>query len=103
MSLELGVEGATTDEVVVPLAAALTTNTSMEEMVLNWSSTRPDDTLKKMAECVSKSNLREVELYIYKPSENDVEVQEWYQRVEVYRWERVCSSTREQSTQESST
>ena len=71
------------------LATALTTNTSMENMKLGWTSTHPDTTLKKMAECVKKSTLRELKLGIVTPQPLDEprvsleEAREWYQHLEV--------------------
>ena len=78
-----------TDRAALSLAAALTTNTSMEYMVISWSSTHPDTTLKKMAECIKKSTLRDLELRIVTPQplgEPQVsleEAREWYQTLEV--------------------
>ena len=86
-----------TDKVVLsPLAAALTTNTSIEN--LTWSSTHPDTTLKKMAECIKKSNLRELKLNIVtrpqplgEPHASLEEAREWYRRVEVEGKEFILS------------
>ena len=73
------------------IAAALTTNTSIEYMDLRWTSTHPDTTLKVMTQCVWKRTLRELELFIHMPqlsSESSVSIgeaieTEWYQRVAV--------------------
>ena len=76
-----------TDEGVLSLAAALTVNSSMEHLVLYWSSTHPDNTLKNIGECVSKSTLRELDLYMNMPSGEapvaEERAKEWLQCVEV--------------------
>ena len=56
-----------TDKAVLSLTAGLTTNTSMEVMDLGWTSTHPDTTLREMAECINKSTLRKLILYITDP------------------------------------
>ena len=77
-----------TDKAALSLAAALTTNTSMEDMTLEWPSTHPDTTLKKMAKCIKKSTLRDLELTIVIPQPLGApqvsleKEREWYQRVE---------------------
>ena len=78
-----------TDKAALSLAAALATNTSMERMKLAWTSTHPDTTLKKMAECIKKSTLRELKLMIVTPQPlgeprlSLEETREWYRHVEV--------------------
>ena len=77
------------DKAALSLGAALMTNTSMEDMKLSWTSTHPDTTLKKMAECVKKSTLKELELVIVtpqplgKPRVCLEEASEWYRCLEV--------------------
>ena len=63
--------GIVTDKAALSLAAALTANTSMEVMKLGWTSTNPDTTLKKMGECIKKSTLRKLRLYIDIPEPLD--------------------------------
>ena len=78
-----------TDKAALSLAATLTTNTSMEVMMLRWTSAHPDTTLKKMAECVMKSTLRELKLVINIPQLSDKpqvsveEARQWHHHVEV--------------------
>ena len=77
-----------TDEGVVLLLSALTTNRSMENLSLDWSSSHPDSTLKEIGECVTKSTLRTLELYIHRPrspgeTPTVEQVKEWLQCVEV--------------------
>ena len=66
-ALTIGGHDIVTDEGVVLLSSALTTNRSMEFLSLFCSITHPDSTLKKIKECVSKSTLRTLKLYIYMP------------------------------------
>ena len=82
-----------TDKAALSLAVALAKNSSMEVVKLSWTSTHPDTTLKKMATCIKKSTLSELELNILMPQSSDepsVHVsmeeaitREWYQYVEV--------------------
>ena len=57
-------------------------------MKLSWTSTNPDTTLKKMAEFIKKSTLRELELDIVtpqplgKPQVSSEGASEWYRCVE---------------------
>ena len=78
-----------TDKAALSLAAAPTTNTSMMVMKLSWTSTNPDITLKKAAEFIKKSTLRELELDVVtpqplgKPQVSLEGAREWYWCVEV--------------------
>ena len=56
-----------TDKAALSLATALTTNTSMEYVKLSWTSTNPGTTLKTIAKCIKRSNLRELKLKILTP------------------------------------
>ena len=87
--ISIGRETAT-DEGALSLAAALTANSSMEYLMLHWSSTHPDCTLKNIGECVSKSTLRKLHLIIEMnmPASGEAPVteeraKEWLQCVEV--------------------
>ena len=56
--------------------------------MLHWSSTHPDNTLKNIGECVSKSTLRKLELQMSMPASGEAPVteeraKEWLQCVEV--------------------
>ena len=74
-----------TDHGALSLIAALTTNTSIKHMTLGWSSTDPENTLKKMAKCVRNFTLTDLELVLCmpqpsrKPWVNLVSVDTWYQ------------------------
>ena len=74
------------DKGALSLVAALT---AMQVMTLSWTSTHPDTTLKKMAECIKKSTLRILNLYIVipqplcEPRVSLEEAREWLQHVEV--------------------
>ena len=78
-----------TDKAALSLAAALKTNTSMNVMKLGWTFTHPDTTLKKMAEFIKESTLRELKLEIDAPhplGEPQVsleEAREWCRCLEV--------------------
>ena len=78
-----------TDKAALSLGAALTTNTSMKVMRLGWTSTHPDTTLKKMAECIKKSTLKQLTLTIDiphafgEPRVSLEEAREWLHRLEV--------------------
>ena len=76
-----------TDEGAVLLSSALTTNRSMEYLTLDCRpSTHPDSTLKEIGECVRKSTLRTLILYLRRPSSKAptvAQVMEWLQCVEV--------------------
>ena len=66
-SLELLKVGGdtTTNAVVLSLVDALKTNTSLKDMKLEWSSTRPDYALKLMAEVFKWSNLKRISLTVH--------------------------------------
>ena len=53
-----------TDTGVLSLARGVAANTSIEHLSIQWYSTDPDSTLKRMGEIVKKSNLRTLVLYI---------------------------------------
>ena len=96
-SLMFYLGGTATDKAALSLTAALTTNNSMEYMGIGWTSTHPDTTLRKMAECIKKSTLRELKLNIVTPQplgETRVsleEAREWYRHVEVGEKEFILS------------
>ena len=53
-----------TDTGVLSLARGVAANTSIEHLNIQWYSTDPDSTLKRMGEIVKKSNLKTLVLYI---------------------------------------
>ena len=81
-------EATATDERALSLAAALTAKSSMVYLLLYWSSTHPDSTLKNIGECVSKSTLSKLRLEMNMPASGEAPVteeraKEWLQCVEV--------------------
>ena len=73
-----------TDMGLVPLLEALPRLHSLEELVLVWSLSHPDETLNKIGECVRRSTLKQLELWSYSPSLQSKEaVKEWVQSVVV--------------------
>ena len=57
-----------TDEGLMPLLEGLQNNHSLERLSIAWSSTRPDQSLKKMGESVARSSLKQVDMTIEFPA-----------------------------------
>ena len=73
-----------TDMELVPLLEALPRLHSLEELVLFWSLSHPDETLNKIGECVGRSTLKHLELQSFSPSlQSEEAVKEWVQSVVV--------------------
>ena len=82
-----------TDTGVLSLARGVATNTSIEYLSIQWSSTHPDSTLKMMAESIKNSSLKTLALTMLPPgASTSVLVQEqtlsekaskWFQCLEV--------------------
>ena len=77
-----------TDEGAVLLSSSLTTNHSMKYLVLDWSCTHPDSILKEIGECVRKSTLRTLTMFILRSQPSGEaptveQVKEWLQCVKV--------------------
>ena len=73
-----------TDMGLVPLLEALPRQHSLEAVVLYWSLSQPDESLKKIGECVGRSTLKQLELFAYFPSlQSEEAVKEWVQGVVV--------------------
>ena len=73
-----------TDMGLVPLLEALPRLHSLEELVLFWSLSHPDENLNKIGECVGKSTLKQLELSFSSPSlQSEEAVKEWVQSVVV--------------------
>ena len=73
---------------VLSLVDALKTNTSLKDMRLRWSPTRPDCTLKLMAKIFKVSNLKRILLRVHMAHDahtvsSEEEVEEWLQCVKV--------------------
>ena len=75
-----------TDEGLVPFLEGLQNNHSLESLFITWSSTHPDQSLKKMGESVAKSSLKQLDIEIYFPSWLQTEeletIKDWTQSVQ---------------------
>ena len=73
-----------TDTGLVPLLELLPRLHSLEMLKLYWSLSHPDESLKKMGECVGRSTLKQLILFPYSPSfQSEEAVKEWVQIVVV--------------------
>ena len=73
-----------TDMGLVPLLEVLPRLHSLEWLELNWSVSHPDESLKKIGECVGRSTLKQLELYSSSPPlQSEEAVKEWVQSVVV--------------------
>ena len=73
-----------TDKGLMPFLEALQKNQSLESLCICWSSTHPDQSLKKMGECVAKSSLKQLSMVMNSPSlETEETFQDWTQSVQV--------------------
>ena len=73
-----------TDMGLVPLLEVLPRLHSLEELELHWSLSHPDESLKKIGECVGRSTLKQLKLWSYSPSlQSEEAVKEWVQSVVV--------------------
>ena len=73
-----------TDMGLVPLLEVLPRQHSLEELTLVWSLSHPDESLKKIGECVGRSTLKQLGLWSYSPSlQSEEAVKEWIQSVVV--------------------
>ena len=73
-----------TDMGLVPLLEVLPRLHSLEKLVLRWSLSHPDESLKKIGECVGRSTLKQLELFPSSPSlQSEEAVKEWVQSVVV--------------------
>ena len=86
-----------TDTGVLSLTRGVATNTSIECLCIQWHSTDPVSTLKKMAEYVKKSSPKTLSLYIWILDEalgasvSREKVSEWYHDIEVGGKELIMS------------
>ena len=75
-----------TDMGLVPLLEVLPRLHSLEKLVLRWSLSHPDESLKKIGECVGRSTLKQLKLFPSSPSlQSEEAVKEWVQSVVVGR------------------
>ena len=73
-----------TDMGLVPLLEVLPRLHSLKWLELNWSLSHPDESLKKIGECVGRSTLEQLQLFSYSPSlQSEEAVKEWVQSVVV--------------------
>ena len=57
---------------------------SLEELVFSWSLSHPDESLKKIGECVGRSKLKKLDLTSFSPSlQSEEAVKEWVESVAV--------------------
>ena len=82
-TLEVG-SGSVTDMGLETLLEVLPRQHSLERLVLYWSLSHPDESLKKTGECVGRSTLKQLELFPSSPSlQSEEAVKEWVQSVVV--------------------
>ena len=78
-------DASVTDEGIVPLLKALPR--TLRKLQLQWSSTYPDETLKKVGVLVSTSGLHKVKLYLCNPPDEPLQTVEavdtWFQKVDM--------------------
>ena len=73
-----------TDMGLVPLLEVLPRLHSLEDLELHWSLSRPDESLKKIRECVGRCTLKQLDISPYSPSlQSEEAVKEWVQSVVV--------------------
>ena len=74
-----------TDSVgLVPLLEALPRLHSMKELALDCTLSHPDESLKMIGECVERSTMEQLSLFLYSPSlQSDEAVTEWVQSIVV--------------------
>ena len=73
-----------TDMGLVPLLEALPRLRSLKRLGLYWTLLQPDEILKMIGECVGRSTIEELTLFLFPPSLQSQEaVKEWVQRIVV--------------------
>ena len=73
-----------TDNGLLPLLEVLPRQHSLEKLIVKWSLSHPDESLKKIGECVGKSKLEKLQLFPYSPSfQSEEAIKEWVQSVVV--------------------
>ena len=73
-----------TDMGLVPLLEVLPRLHSLEELILYWSLSHPDESLKKIGECVGRTTLKQLQLFPYSSSlQSEEAIKEWVQSVVV--------------------
>ena len=73
-----------TDMGLVPLLKALPRLCSLKELLLHWTLSHPDEILKMIGECLEKSPMERLTLFLYCPSlQSEEAVAEWVQSIVV--------------------
>ena len=72
-----------TDMGLVPLLEILPRLRSLEKLELFWSLSHPDESLKKIGECVGRSTLKRLQLFSFPSLQSEEAVKEWVQSVVV--------------------
>ena len=82
-TLHVGNESVT-DMGLVPLLEALPRLHSLKNLRLFWTLSHPDESLKMIGECVGRSTIEQLSLYIFPPSlQSEEAVKEWVQSIVV--------------------
>ena len=82
-TLWVGTESVT-DMGLVPLLEALPRQRSLKELTLHWTLSHPGETLKMIGECVGRSTMEKIVLFLYPPSlQSEEAVKEWVQGIVV--------------------
>ena len=73
-----------TDMGLVPLLKAIPRVCSLKELLLHWTLSHPDESLKMIGECVEKSPMERLTLFLYSPPlQSEEAVAEWVQSIVV--------------------
>ena len=68
----------------MPFLEGLQNNQSLESLYIHWTSTHPDQSLKKMGGSVAKSSLKKLNTRVVSPSlQTEETVKDWTQSVQV--------------------
>ena len=82
-TLWVGTESVT-DVGLVPLLEALPRQRSLKELTLQWTLSHPGESLKMIGECVGRSTMEKIVLFLYPPSlQSEEAVKEWVQGIVV--------------------
>ena len=73
-----------TDMGLVPLLEALPRQRSLKDLGLHWTLSHPGESLKMIGECVGRSTMKKIVLFLYPPSlQSEQAVKEWLQGIVV--------------------
>ena len=83
-TLDVG-NDSVTDMGLVPLLEVLPRQHSLQKLILHWSLSHPNESLKKIGEGVGRSTLKRLRLSSYSPSlQSEEAVKEWVQSVVIW-------------------